>query len=235
MDRRLMMDKLEQIDNLARNISNHVQSTLSNSENTENVTHNQIYREIQKLSRSLTTSISAINNNTRDTCMQEKNVVELFDSFRKKLLEKSNNKTNDKMNGPKIDDTTIQAVIKVFGQGPKAKPKPHKKRKCKHLEELIDIRAGDPRFCEEGEEETPSKKLSEPTKKPKRKKKKYKIDIRGDINATDEDIEYEEYDSSTEDMNAAETTYETTSPTVTDASTDGVGLGTEKNNISSTY
>ncbi|KAG5900145.1 hypothetical protein JTB14_012818 [Gonioctena quinquepunctata] len=230
INRRIILDKLSQIENFTRNLSHDIQTNSLNANIKENVTNNDIYREIQKLSKSLGYVTGAINNNTRATCLQRTDADRLFNTFTTKYLgvmHTKSNVTREKLNEGKRDQSIGEAVIRVFGPASKL-PIIAKKNKCKTGEGLIDVRAGKNKSCEEI------------TKKPRRKRKKYKIDIRADSSNASENIdelEYEDYETGAEGSNASmeETTYESIGTTFTDESSESIPPVTEKNDHTSTY
>uniref|UniRef100_A0A6P7H0I0 Uncharacterized protein LOC114349339 n=1 Tax=Diabrotica virgifera virgifera TaxID=50390 RepID=A0A6P7H0I0_DIAVI len=191
---KVILDKLILLERTTRDI----QYILYN-EKPENVSNYQIHKEIQRLTKSLTTSIEKINNSSRDSQLCQNNVV--------KKLENIIHKRNDTVSSPQFlptstitplqNHTIRESVAKIFGE----KPKP--KRKCKqNVRNLIDIRAGGD--CEE--------QTKNPRRPARKRKMKYDIDIRTDLGSDNNgnDDEDEDYTDTT-----ATTTEESTTTEIT--------------------
>ncbi|CAG9835337.1 unnamed protein product [Diabrotica balteata] len=183
---KIILDKLILLERTTRDI----QYILYN-EKPENVSNYQIHKEIQRLTKSLTTSIEKINNSSRDSQLCQNNVKQNHTVRPPQLLPTSTI-------NPLEDDSLRESIAKIFGE----KPKP--KRKCKqNVRNLIDIRAGTD--CEE---------QTKNQRRPARKRKmKYDIDIRADVGSNNNGNDYEDEDYN--DTTATTTEESTTTEIIT--------------------
>lgn len=201
----VILDKLNGIERSSRNLEN----ILSNQK-IENVSNHQVFKEVQKLSKSLSTIVGKIQNFTRYFNDQQNDSISKLENIIKKNIIITTSTTLPVMpplTKPVVNETMRQAIKNVFGNNPyhlNQTIQNQKKNCTQNYRNLIDIRADASEDCVE----TPEKR--KPTKKPRRRKLKYDIDIRGDINSRmiDEDDDYE--DSATE---GATVTTETTTTT----------------------
>ncbi|CAG9863376.1 unnamed protein product [Phyllotreta striolata] len=153
---KVILDKLNNIDKHSRNLEKAFHKP-------DNVSNHQLHIEIQKLSKSLTTILDRIQNYTRDINTNIQHLL-LFDNT---------TTTTDTKHRPEINETIREAINQVFSSNFTTT-----KKKCPpNYRGLIDIRA-DLHDCEEATAKKPK-----PTRKSRRRKLKYDIDVRSDINS----------------------------------------------------
>ncbi|XP_056645609.1 putative leucine-rich repeat-containing protein DDB_G0290503 [Diorhabda sublineata] len=166
---KIILDKLIFLEKSTKEI----QYSVSNKK-AENVSNHQIYKELQKSFKSIITTIQKLENHTIGSCVH-KNNLHMFGNNSQKNVEPLNSFVPEHPTDLQNNETVRELIASIFGENPNRTNQKQKKNCNQNIKNLIDIRAHIEDCSENSQDST------------KEKKKKYDIDIRGDITDNDKD------------------------------------------------